>query len=173
MQASFIQAIIQKLGMTKQDLDLFVPPRAIYQKYCRSVIYDLNKVQLDLFMNIVEFDKTDKTVDQRRRALIMFLECNTIFQDTNYIFIWFRIAEEFIKKGKKIIIKHREFQNYNRTEQHNNYTMSFSQKKNIQMYKDEEDDESSDPTYLQYDSDEEEDPDIRNLIFGMKSLKIA
>ena len=172
MQASYIQTIINRLGMTQEDLKLFTPPRALYQHYQRSLIYNLNKSQIDLFLNIVQFDKRDRTVDQRRRMLIMYLDTHPQFQDANYIFIWFKLAEEYLRQRRKIIIQHTEFINYDRTEQHVGCFMSFAQKKPIISNEEDESSETRDPTYLEYD-DEEEDSDIRDLIFRVKSLKIT
>lgn len=65
MQVQLVQHIIDTLEMTQQDLSLFIAPSVLYKKFERGVIYDLNKSQIDLFMNIAKFSKVDKTVDQR------------------------------------------------------------------------------------------------------------
>ena len=84
-------------------------------------------------MNIAEFPKVDKTVDQRRRGLIMFLENNPHFQDSNYISIWFKMTYEFIKLERRIAIVHQEFQKYDRTvKPATTYMMSFSNPKKKQ-----------------------------------------
>ena len=106
-------------------------------------------------------------MDQRRRMLIMYLDTHPKFQDANYIFIWFRLAEEFLRQRRKI--------NFDRTEQHVGCFMSFAQNKPIISNEEDEyeSSETRDPTYLQYDADEEEDPDIQDLIFGIKSFKLT
>ena len=49
--------ISQQLQMIPEDLSKFTTPKAIYARYQRHLIYDMNKSQLDLFDNLMIFPK--------------------------------------------------------------------------------------------------------------------
>ena len=59
-----------------------------------QVIYGKKSYQMKLFNNIVNFDKTIKTILDKKKALILFLDENTYFYYTHYINIWFKLAHE-------------------------------------------------------------------------------
>ena len=110
MQAKFLLTA-QRLNMTKTDLMKFTPPKAIYSYYQRRLVYDMNKSQIDIFENILIFPASAKTVKQRKESLIMFLENHPNYRDITYIHIWFNIAEDYLKIGKRIRVPNYTFQN--------------------------------------------------------------
>ncbi|KAK8834809.1 hypothetical protein M9Y10_009391 [Tritrichomonas musculus] len=111
---NLINNVIRRLNMTEEDMRQFTPPKAIYQSYTRRIIYDLKKYELDLFTIIAEFPKTIKTVKDRQKVLIMFIEKNPKYMDNNYITIWFRFAEDYATKRRKVKIIEYEFENARR-----------------------------------------------------------
>lgn len=62
-------------------------------EYCREIIYGMTKNQMDLFLNIDNFPDEDQTLRDKLRRLIMFLDHNEKYKDTNYIYIWFNIQD--------------------------------------------------------------------------------
>ena len=156
-----IERVIRSLHMTQDDLKQFVPPKAIYQLYNRQIIYDLNKYQLDLFTTIVDFPKHITTVKDRQKVLIMYLENHPEYQDNNYISIWFRFAEKFQTRMKKVKIIEYEFQ---RARKANDYeiVMSFANNTRTNDSSDEENDDDYD----------DEDEAVNYLRSQMKMMKI-
>ena len=83
------------LNLTKQK-----PPR---KKYGRKIIWELNREQLDLITNFIQF-KTE-TVQERRVELINFLEAYPQFKACCFAFILVRIFHfyYFDNYGQKVI----------------------------------------------------------------------
>ena len=108
-QYSFINQVKTELEMDQKNFVIFPPPK-FYEKYQRSVIYDLNKPALDLFRYVANFNPDVRTVDQIRRSIIMYLERYPQYQDNNYISIWCKFAHKFyILNYEKVEI---EFEKY-------------------------------------------------------------
>ena len=60
---------------------------------------------MDLFLNIDNFPDEDQTLRDKLRRLIMFLNHNEKYKDTNYIYIWFNIAHNCLINIFKINIE--------------------------------------------------------------------
>ena len=97
----FIDKVIKELNMTQNDISQFSQPKATYNQYCREVIYDINKNQMGLFLNLVNFPDEDVKLRDQQKRLIMFLDHNEKYKDKNYVLIWFNIAHDcFLNKSK-------------------------------------------------------------------------
>ncbi len=188
---SFPQSVINSLHMTEEDLAMFTPPKACYSSYSRRVIYDINKYQMDLFLNIVNFAPEDHTLLPRKKSLIMFLDQHPEFQDVSYIHIWFRLADEYITRNhRKINIPHLVFEKACRNPTAST-KMSFFQKntlgskqarRSIPIYEyiedeeyeeeDSEDSEESDPSYQPRYICKMDDPEIQDLIASFQNFDI-
>ena len=138
-----ITEVISKLQMTKEDLAMFSPPKAIYLNYTRQVIYDLRKYELDLFSLVAEFPKGRDTVKDKQKTLIMFIEYNPKYADNNYISIWFRFAKDFSINRQKVKIIKYEFENVRRSKS-TEMKMSFSTNIACKEYSDDDEDYEDD-----------------------------
>ena len=75
------------------------PPKAVYQKYSRKVVYDMNEYQFRLLMEVAKFPQM-KDLHHAHKVLIMFLEYNPKYQGNSYMHIWFGFAHErFLTKN--------------------------------------------------------------------------
>lgn len=179
MQA-FIQQVINELQMTEEDIRIFSKPKALYKNYTRRLIYDMDKYQLNLFQNVATFPAHIKTVNQRHKVLIMFIEKNRKFIDDNYISIWFRMAHECYLTGKKVSIQEFPFEKASRVSNDQYPVMSFNIKNNIpqeqtniEYIEDIEDIEEVSGAIVPYDDTEEDENDeILQLCYSMKALTI-
>lgn len=120
----FIEQVANELGMTADDKSMFTVPKATYTKYCRNVIYDTTKKQINLFENIVTFPKEAVKVRDKQKALIMFLDHYPKYQDRNYMFVWFKMAHDCYLNQCMIDIPNYEFTNRSV----NHLEMSFAKK---------------------------------------------
>lgn len=78
--------------MTQNVVSQFTTSKATYNEYCREVVYSINKNQMILFLNILNFPDDDTTLKDKQKRLIMFLDHNKKYKDRNYILIWFNIT---------------------------------------------------------------------------------
>ena len=162
---SFINQVINELHMTKEDLSMFTPPAVIYQNYCRNIIYSIRKYEFELLEIVAQFPANIRTVREKQKVLIMFVEVYPKYQDNNFIMIWFKFAHEMFLTKQKIYIEEFEFQSPKKNNT-SSLSMSFSQTLNqntASLMKN---------VNFQEEEDEYDDDGVLNLCQQLKKLKI-
>ncbi|KAK8837187.1 hypothetical protein M9Y10_036916 [Tritrichomonas musculus] len=119
---------MKELGIKKEDMAIFTPPKCTCDRYQRSIIYSINKYQFELLQNVIEFEPGINTVEKMRKSLIIFLDLYKEFQDTNYFFIFFKFAHQFyLNNYSKVLITNIQFQSSQKSKT-SNCKMSFTNK---------------------------------------------
>ena len=57
----FINNVTKKLNMSQNDVSQFIPPKVTFNEYCRVFVNGINKSQMNLFLNILNFPDDDTT----------------------------------------------------------------------------------------------------------------
>ncbi|OHT09923.1 hypothetical protein TRFO_04485 [Tritrichomonas foetus] len=157
--------LINKLGLTANDLKKFPKPKAIYTDFRRTVVYDIDREQMNILKSIISFQKA-RNLTEEKQQLIMFLENDRpTFQGSCYLEIFFKIAIEVKRQNKKLSIPYRPFTKASRMK--NSEIVQFDFLKGIN---EADNSNESDQYYEEDDQDYEEDEDVEYLVQKFKLL---
>lgn len=173
-QVLFWKQVQMELQMTQEELQHFGFIE-LYDTYKLSIINHLRREQINLFLDVAEFDKGVKSVKDIQQSLKTYLQLHPQYQDNNYISIWCKLAHEYYLSGKKIQIKfgkksieHSSASSGNRK----NRKLPQVQPKveEIELDDDYDDDDPNDPDYIPQEYEEDED-ELENDVVSEDDLE--
>lgn len=102
---------VEELHFTQQEANMFTEPHYCGRRYSRNVIYTIDNFQMALFEQIIHFENA-RTLREKQRDLIMFIENNEQYKDINYKLVFCHLAHDFcIRHYRQINIPHVDFRN--------------------------------------------------------------
>ena len=106
---SLLLSTVEELQLTQQEANMFTEPHFIGRRYSRNIIYTIDNYQMALLEQIIHFVNA-RTLREKQRDLVMFLESNENYKDNNYKLIFCHLARDFcIRHYRRIDIPHVDF----------------------------------------------------------------